>query len=231
MQEADLFRGICGAHGGYDTAEMRYVRGIGGGHGLCRGQEKEWMGCFLDDLRAFGTNADQWTTTGQDEGEWRRTAEQGAGHFMAKCIAAEKVRAGLRHAVVCPNVTGRTKKRILIAQSGANLYPPGVWFADVMSSFSGIGITFVFFVFVFMLSLKPRPFIQSFFVLRYACAPIATRSYLTTVFASFFFFFFFLIRSTRYVAFSRVFLYHCRFIFVWRARRTFFHSGWCFSTL
>ena len=31
---------------------------------------------------------------------------------MAKWIAAEKVRAGLRHAVVCLNVTGRTKERI-----------------------------------------------------------------------------------------------------------------------
>ena len=31
---------------------------------------------------------------------------------MAKWIAAEKARAGLRHAVVCPNVTGRTKERI-----------------------------------------------------------------------------------------------------------------------
>ena len=40
--------------------------------------------CFLDDLRAFGINADQWTTAAQDEGEWRRTAEQGAEHFMAK---------------------------------------------------------------------------------------------------------------------------------------------------
>ena len=38
-------------------------------------QEKEWMGCFLDDLRAFGINADQWTTAAQDEGEWRRTVE------------------------------------------------------------------------------------------------------------------------------------------------------------
>ena len=71
------------------------------------------MGCFLEDLRAFGINADQWwTTAAQDEGEWRRTAEQGLEHFMAKWIAAEKPRAGLRHAVVCPNVTGRTKKRI-----------------------------------------------------------------------------------------------------------------------
>ena len=31
---------------------------------------------------------------------------------MAKWIAAEKVRAGLWHAVVRPNVTGRTKERI-----------------------------------------------------------------------------------------------------------------------
>ena len=42
------------------------------------------MGCFLDDLRAFGINADQWTTATQDEGEWRRTVEQGAERFMAK---------------------------------------------------------------------------------------------------------------------------------------------------
>ena len=31
---------------------------------------------------------------------------------MAKNIAAEKVRAGPRHAVVCPNVTGSTKEKI-----------------------------------------------------------------------------------------------------------------------
>ena len=70
------------------------------------GQEKEWMGCFLDDLRAFGINADQWETAAQNEGEWRRTAEQGAEYFMAKWT-----RARLRHAVVCPNVMGRTKGR------------------------------------------------------------------------------------------------------------------------
>ena len=83
-----------------------------GGPGCVGGQEKEWMGCFLDDLRAFGINADQWTTAVQDEGEWRRTAEQGAEHFMAKWIATEEAGAGLRHAVVWSNVTGRTKGRI-----------------------------------------------------------------------------------------------------------------------
>ena len=85
-----------------------------GGAGSVGGQEKEWMECFLDhNLRAFGINADQWTTAAQDEGEWRRTVEQETEHyFMAKWIAAEEARAGLRHAVVCPNVTGRTKERI-----------------------------------------------------------------------------------------------------------------------
>ena len=82
------------------------------GAGCVGGQGKEWMGCFLNDLRAFGINADQWTTAAQNEGQSRRTAEQGAEHFMAKWIAAEKARAGLRHAIVCPNVTGRTKGRI-----------------------------------------------------------------------------------------------------------------------
>ena len=44
--------------------------------------------------------------------------------------------------------------------SGANLYPPGVWFADVMTSFSGVTFVLFCFVFVLMLSLKPRPFVQ-----------------------------------------------------------------------
>ena len=55
-----------------------------GGAGCVGGQEKEWMGCLLNDLRAFGTNADQWTTEAQDERERHKTAEQGAEHFMAK---------------------------------------------------------------------------------------------------------------------------------------------------
>ena len=34
------------------------------------------------------------------------------GTFMAKWIVAEKAKARLRHAAVCPNVTGRTKEKI-----------------------------------------------------------------------------------------------------------------------
>ena len=32
--------------------------------------------------------------------------------FIVKVIAEEKLKAGLRHASECPNVTGRTKERI-----------------------------------------------------------------------------------------------------------------------
>ena len=71
------------------------------------------MRCFLDDsLRAFDIKVDQWITAAKNEGEWRRTEEQGAECFMAKWIAAEEDRARLRHAVVCPNVTERTQERI-----------------------------------------------------------------------------------------------------------------------
>ena len=48
---------------------------IVGGADYVEGKEKERMGFFLDDLRAYGINADQWTSAAQDEGEWRRTAE------------------------------------------------------------------------------------------------------------------------------------------------------------
>ena len=66
------------------------------------------MGCLLEGLRTFGINADQWTTAVQNEAEWRRTAEQESERFMVEWIAAEKVRAELRYAVVCPNMTERT---------------------------------------------------------------------------------------------------------------------------
>ena len=84
-----------------------------GGVGCVGDHEKEWIGCFLDDLRAFAINAHEWTIAAQDEGGWHRVAEQGAKRFMAKWIAAEKARARLRYAVVvCPNVTGRTNERV-----------------------------------------------------------------------------------------------------------------------
>ena len=108
-----LFAGFVARMEDMRLAKCGMFREMVGGASCVGGQEKEWMGCFLDDLRAFGINADRWTTAAQDEREWRRTAKQGLEHFMAKkWIVAEKTKARLRHAVVCPNVTGRTKERI-----------------------------------------------------------------------------------------------------------------------
>ena len=83
-----------------------------GGAGCVWHQEQEWMKRFRYDFKAFGINAAQWTIEAQDARKWRRTANQEAERFMTKWIVAEKARAGLRHAVVCSNVTGKTKNRI-----------------------------------------------------------------------------------------------------------------------
>ena len=45
-QEADIVCGICGAHGGYETAEVRDVQKTGGGRGLCGGPGKRVDGVF-----------------------------------------------------------------------------------------------------------------------------------------------------------------------------------------
>ena len=81
------------------------------------------MGCFLDDLRAFGINADRWTTAAQDEEEWRRTAEQGAEHFMAKWIVAEKNKAGLTACSGMPERHGKNQGEDSPKQEGS------CWFA------------------------------------------------------------------------------------------------------
>ena len=52
-QEADLVRGICGAHGGYATAEVRDVRRNGGGRGLCGGPGKRVDGAFSGRPESF----------------------------------------------------------------------------------------------------------------------------------------------------------------------------------
>ena len=75
-------------------------------------QEKEWMGCLLGDFRVFGIDPNKWTIAAQDEGEWHRTAKQGAEFFITKWIVAERARAAQRHAVVSPNATGRNKERV-----------------------------------------------------------------------------------------------------------------------
>ena len=48
-----------------------------GGAGCLGGQEKEWMGCFLDDLRVFGINADQTTLQPRTRGNGAERQNKG----------------------------------------------------------------------------------------------------------------------------------------------------------
>ena len=61
--------------------------------------------------------------------------------------------------------------------SGTNLYRPGVWFEDAMSSFSCV--TFVMVLSRFGLLLLSKPRLSN--ISRYTCTPTAARSYQTTV--------------------------------------------------
>ena len=134
------------------------------------------MGCFLDDLRAFGINADQWATAAQDEGKWRRTAEQGAGSPGRGGMAQSgRTRRGTFHGEMnrcrenqgwttgCSGMPERDGKdqeedsRLVLVRS--LLLTSHKW-CELVSS--GRCVLFCP-VFVSMLSLKPRPFVQSSF--------------------------------------------------------------------
>ena len=106
-------RRISGAHGGYETAEVRGVRRNGGGRGLCRGARKKsgWgVSWTISELSASTPTSGRLQPRTRGNGAERNGRARGGTFFMAKWIVAEKTRAGLRHVVVCPNVTGRTKR-------------------------------------------------------------------------------------------------------------------------
>ena len=81
------------------------------------------MGCFLDNLRAFGINADQWTTAAQDEGEWRRTAEQGGGTFHDKMDRCRKKQGWTTACSGMPERDGKDQGEDIPKQAGS------FWFA------------------------------------------------------------------------------------------------------
>ena len=60
----------------------RVFAGPVGGVVSSAGQEKEWTGCLLDDLRAFGIKTDWWTIAPQDADKWYQTVNKGEDFVM-----------------------------------------------------------------------------------------------------------------------------------------------------
>ena len=83
-----------GAHKGYETAAVRYVRRTSGGPG------KRVDGVSPGRPQELSAST---PTIGQLQPRTRGNVA--AEHFVAKWTAATKSRAGLRHPVACPNVT------------------------------------------------------------------------------------------------------------------------------
>ena len=156
---------------------MRDVRANGGGRGLCGGAGKRVDGVFPGRSQNFrhqrqpvddcspgrGGMAQNGRTRGETfHGETDRCRES---HSWTMTCSGTPERDGEDQEEDGPKQAGSCwfTRPCELATSGANLYPPGVWFADAMASFSGATFVLFCFVFVFMLSLKPRPFVQSFF--------------------------------------------------------------------
>ena len=79
---------------------------------LRRGEGKRVYGVSPGRPRSFRYQHRAVDDCSSGRGGRRKTAGLGMECYMAKWIVAEKVKAGLRYAVVCPNVTGRTNDRI-----------------------------------------------------------------------------------------------------------------------
>ena len=111
-QEANLVCGICGAHGAYETTEVRDVRRIGGGRGLCGGPGKRVDGVFPGRSQSFRHQRRSVDDCSLGLGGMAQNGGTRGETFHGEMDRCREANAGLRYAVVCPNVTGRTKERM-----------------------------------------------------------------------------------------------------------------------
>ena len=157
---------------------MRDVRRYGGGRGLCGGSGKRVDEVFPGLSQSFRCQRRQVDDCGPGQGGMTQNGRTRGGTFhgeMDRCrenqgwttaCSSMPERDGKEQEEDSPKQAGSCwfARPCVLATSGANLYPPSVWFADAMASFSGVTFVLFCFVFVFMLSsLKPRPFVQSSF--------------------------------------------------------------------
>ena len=196
------------------------------------------MGCLLDDLRYFGIKADLSVDDSSPGREGMAQDDGTSGGTLRGRM--DRCRESQSWTPACSSLPERDGKdqgndspkqacscwfarhNSKLASSGAILYPPGVFWVcrcRVVSLWRSV----CFVLFRFRLFAFTEAAVLRSIVLRYACAPTATRSYLTTnCLCPLLFCFFFVFLGG--ITFFRVFytIIHCRcFLFVWRGRCTF----------
>ena len=156
-QEASLVCGICDGHGGYETAEVRDVRRIGGGRGLCGEPGKRVDAVFPGRPHSFRHHRRPVDDGSPGRGEMVQNGGTRSGTCHGEMNRCRESQGWTTACSGMPERDGKEQEEDSPKQAGS------CWFGDATTSFSGV--TFVLFclVFVVMLSLKPPPFVQSSF--------------------------------------------------------------------
>ena len=111
-QEADLVCGICGAHRGYETAEVRGVWRLGGGRGLCGGPGKRVDGVFTGRPQSFRHQRRPVDDCSPGRGGMVQNGRTRGGTFHGEIHRCRESQGWTTACSGMPDVTGRTKERI-----------------------------------------------------------------------------------------------------------------------
>ena len=209
---------------------MRDVRRNGGGRGLCEGPGKRVDGVFHGRSQSFWHQR----RPVDDCSPGRGGMAQNGRTFHGEMDRCRKNQGWTTACSGMPERDGKNQEEdipkqvlvrspLLTSHKWRELVSSGRLVCRCHGVFS-LMLRLFLFCFVFRLYAFVEAATLRSIVLRYAGVPIATR-------VSFFLFFLFFCLFGD-VAFSEyLFLYHLRFLFVWRVRRTFFPSGRCFFYL
>ena len=122
-RKADLVCEICGAHGGYDTAEVRDVRRNGGGRGLCGGPGKKMDGVFPGRPQSFRHRRRPVDDCSPGRGEMAQNGGTRGGIFYGKMDRSRKNQGWTTECSGMPERDGKNQGEDSPKQAGS------CWFA------------------------------------------------------------------------------------------------------
>ena len=111
-QKADLVCGICGAHGGYETAEGRDVWRNGGGRGLCGGPRRRVDGAFPGRSQSFRQQRQPVDDCSPGRGGMAQSGRKRGGTFRGKMDRYRKKQGWTAAYSGMLERDGRTKERM-----------------------------------------------------------------------------------------------------------------------